>query len=239
MAKARQQKATATAGTRQPLTRERIFDVAGTLVDEEGVDALSMRRLSQELGVASTAVYWHVRTREELLRGVLERAINRVEVPVVDEVEWDEGLRILCRSLASVLEHPHIVDLAHRVRSDATYLLFHRTVQILLKVGFSARYSVESALLLQSYVYGFGTARSRSAAIRPHDAEMPQEALAAWFRAAGSEGAALLEPYLNIDHDQLFERGLADHIDGIRRALNEPGPNVLAKRAGKGRAATP
>jgi AcrR family transcriptional regulator len=204
---------------KQPLSPERIIDVAGGIIDQEGVDALTMRRLAQELDVATTAIYWHVRTRDDLLRGVLERAINNVEIPAVDEIEWDEGLKVVCRALAAVFVHPHIVDLSSRVPSYASFRLFHRMVDILIGAGFSPSYAVESALLLQTYVYGFKTASTRMLSNRESETAMSAESLAEWFRVAGTDGARLLELYLTIDYGRLFERGLEDHITGLRRVL--------------------
>jgi AcrR family transcriptional regulator len=197
--------------------------VASSIIDQEGVDALTMRRLAQELNVATTAIYWHVRTRDDLLRGVLERAINNVEIPAVDEIEWDEGLKVVCRALAAVFVHPHIVDLSARVGSYASFRLFHRMVEILVGAGFSPPYAVESALLLQTYVYGVSTASTRMVSNREADSAMSAESLAEWFRVAGTDGARLLELYLTIDHEHLFERGLDDHIEGLRRGLDGPG----------------
>ena len=45
---------------RTPVTRDAIVDAAMGLVEAQGIDALTMRRLSDELGVAVTAIYWHV-----------------------------------------------------------------------------------------------------------------------------------------------------------------------------------
>jgi AcrR family transcriptional regulator len=227
-------------GPKQPLSPERIIDTAAAIIDHEGIDALTMRRVARELGVASTAIYWHVRTRDDLLKGVLERAISEVAIPEVDEVEWEEGLRILCRSLATVLQHPHIVALAQQVPSDAAYLVLHRKIAILLSAGFSAEDAVDSAVLLQSYVYGFTAANARSSSLHPRQNNMAPESLAAWFKVAGDDGATLLHYYLNIDHVRLFERGLDDHLAGLRRALTISAAGTVPRRNSRvGRKARP
>ena len=57
------------------MSPERIVDVARRMIEAGGVDALSMRKLAAELGVAPTAIYWHVGGRDDLLRAVLDRLI--------------------------------------------------------------------------------------------------------------------------------------------------------------------
>jgi AcrR family transcriptional regulator len=203
---------------RQPLSAERIIDVAGAMIDKEGIDALTMRRLAEELGVAATAIYWHVRTRDDLLRGILERSLENVQLPPVGAVGWDEGIRLICRSLRDVLTHPHIVALSQRVPSESTFRPFHRMVDLMVDAGFDTAFAVESALLLQTYVNGQATAQDRMTSARTEVPGLSPESLANWFRIAGTEAALLLDSYLNIDQDKLFERGLEDHIAGIERS---------------------
>ncbi len=52
---------------RAPLSRERIVDAATNLLDELGIEGLTMRRLAQRLDVTSTALYWHVETKDDVL----------------------------------------------------------------------------------------------------------------------------------------------------------------------------
>lgn len=204
------------AKARPPLTPERIFDLATAIIDAEGVEALTMRRLAQELGVAPTAIYWHVRTRDDLLRGVLERFLDQVSLPEVGAVAWEDGIRTVCRSLLDVLSNPHVEALSHRVPSHATFTVFHRLVELLVAAGFETREAVESALLLLTFVSALAGARARI--VTPGQA-VSAETLATWFRTSGQESALLLEHYLSLDYDKLFERGMENHLAGLRTAL--------------------
>ena len=56
----------------EPLTRERILSTALSMVDEEGIEALSMRRLARELGVDPMAIYHHLPNKRALLSGLIE-----------------------------------------------------------------------------------------------------------------------------------------------------------------------
>ncbi|MUN38169.1 TetR/AcrR family transcriptional regulator [Actinomadura litoris] len=66
------------------LTRDQIVDAALGLLDAEGLDGLSMRRLGTRLNSGATSVYWHVANKDELLELALDRVMAEVEVPAGD-----------------------------------------------------------------------------------------------------------------------------------------------------------
>jgi AcrR family transcriptional regulator len=95
--------------TRAPLTREQIIDAAIRLADAEGLDALSMRRLGQELGSGATSLYWHVRNKDELLDLVVDRIIGEVRDEIRPADTWRGELEESARALRRVLlGHRHI-----------------------------------------------------------------------------------------------------------------------------------
>ncbi|TML11552.1 MAG: TetR family transcriptional regulator, partial [Actinobacteria bacterium] len=64
---------------RTPLTRDRVLRAAIRIADEEGLDALTMRRLGQELGVQAMSLYNHVANKEDLRHGIVEIVLGEVE----------------------------------------------------------------------------------------------------------------------------------------------------------------
>src|SRR5580658_6331007 len=78
--------------SRAPLTRQAIVDAALDVLDAEGVDRLSMRRVGEELGAGAASIYWHVRNKDELLQLVFERVLDEHELPVPDPSRWQEQL---------------------------------------------------------------------------------------------------------------------------------------------------
>jgi len=66
---------------RKPLSRERILDTALALVDEEGIDALSMRKLGQALGYEAMSLYNHVANKDDLLAGILDLVLAEMQPP--------------------------------------------------------------------------------------------------------------------------------------------------------------
>ncbi|MEU4237953.1 TetR family transcriptional regulator [Actinoplanes sp. NPDC026619] len=92
------------------LTRERIVAAAGALVDAEGLEALSVRRLAAELGVQGPSLYNHFPTKAEIVDAVADDVVSRVDLSVFREREWPDALRGWARAYHSVLlEHPNIV----------------------------------------------------------------------------------------------------------------------------------
>ena len=73
--------ATSIAGRREPLTKERVLRAAVELADRGGIEALSMRKLGQELGVEAMALYRHVRNKDDILDGAIDAVIGEVELP--------------------------------------------------------------------------------------------------------------------------------------------------------------
>jgi AcrR family transcriptional regulator len=92
-----------TSRRRQPLTRDAIVDAAVTVLDAEGVDALTVRRIGQELGTGSATLYWYVGSKDELGELVYDRVMGEVEPPELDAEHWQDQLKELCRRVYRVL----------------------------------------------------------------------------------------------------------------------------------------
>src|SRR6478752_8566029 len=72
---------------RIPLSRDRVLAAAVVLADQVGIEALSMRRLAQELGVVPMALYKHVANKEELLDGMVDALVSEID-PAVPGADW-------------------------------------------------------------------------------------------------------------------------------------------------------
>ncbi len=77
---------------RIPLNRARVLQAAVDLADREGIEAVSMRRLGQDLGIEAMSLYTHVRGKEDLLDGMVDVVVG--EIPIdVDGPDWQTTLR--------------------------------------------------------------------------------------------------------------------------------------------------
>lgn len=89
--------------SRTPLSRERVIGAAIDLADADGLAALSMRRLATSLGVEAMSLYYHVKNKNEVLGGVLERVLSELELPLVG-TPWKQALRMTALSAHAVLD---------------------------------------------------------------------------------------------------------------------------------------
>jgi TetR/AcrR family tetracycline transcriptional repressor len=151
---------------RAALDRERIVDAALRVVDGDGVEALSIRRLAAELGTSPMAVYWHVRDKAELLDLVGEAVLETIELPP-PEGDWREQLRAMHRAmLTAVLRHPNTADLMiGRARyGRAGIAMFERLLSILLGAGLSPAAAFDAYQSLYLFLLGYIATASRTAA---------------------------------------------------------------------------
>jgi AcrR family transcriptional regulator len=88
---------------RQPLTRDAIVDAAVRIVDREGVEALTVRRLGEELDTGSATIYWYVSGKDELAELVYDRVMSEVELPPLDPVHWQAAVKELAWRIYRVL----------------------------------------------------------------------------------------------------------------------------------------
>ncbi|MFD7624673.1 TetR/AcrR family transcriptional regulator [Streptomyces sp. NPDC059851] len=109
------------ARPRKPLlSRDRIVEAAGALVDAEGLEAVSTRRLAAALGVSGPSLYNHFRTKDEILEAVADAVSARVDLsmfegPAGTGPDWREALRAWAHSYRGALaDHPNIVPVLAR-----------------------------------------------------------------------------------------------------------------------------
>ena len=143
--------------TRSRLSPEQVASAALELLDREGLDALSMRRLAAELGVGTMTLYGYFRSKDELLDAVVDAAVAERE-PFSFEGSWQEQIRRLMRaSRRNLSRHPGLVKVrAERPVLRPEALRFAETgMTILRRAGFPARDAARAFRLLFTYVFGY------------------------------------------------------------------------------------
>jgi AcrR family transcriptional regulator len=142
---------------RRRLTRDTVLAEAIDLIDEQGLDALTMRNLSDRLDVVPMALYRHVRNKDDLMEGVLDRAVAGVDLPP-DGLGWRDGLAALAGSIrTTMLRHPAI---AARVidrpsLGPASLVVGEYGLGVLRHAGFSDRDAEHGLNLVLVYTLGF------------------------------------------------------------------------------------
>ena len=153
-----QERASSATRTRQPLTRERVLAAALRLIDEHGLDQLSMRKLGAELGVEAMSLYNHVPSKAMLLQGVAELALSELELPGPEITDWRERLRVGLRSLRQVAKrHPGAYTLlvTARLTSPAAVVPVEVAFDALYSAGFDDETTVYAFHTLIGYVLGY------------------------------------------------------------------------------------
>jgi TetR/AcrR family transcriptional regulator, tetracycline repressor protein len=135
-------------GERARLSKSAVIDRALKLADADGLDALTIRKLADHLGVTPMALYWHFRSKEDLLEGVAEQVWGELDVNVDPDAPWWAKLQRLLESLVRVLRaHPAAPQLLleHEKRNEAALRATEATLAILTSGGFGPQYASEIA----------------------------------------------------------------------------------------------
>jgi AcrR family transcriptional regulator len=141
---------------RAPLSRERVLHAAITLADKEGIAAVSMRKLAQELGVEAMSLYNHVANKDEVLDGMVDAVASEIALPS-PEADWKTAIRTIATSAhETLLRHPWAGNLWIRQMPGAARLRhFDAVLRSLREAGFSKDLTYHGYHILQSYVLGY------------------------------------------------------------------------------------
>lgn len=145
--------------TRKPLSKELVLARAIALADAEGVEALSMRKLGDALGVEAMSLYNHVASKRELVTAMVDRVVEQFELP--EDGTWDDAIRRCAVSAhALLIQHRWACRLA-LIPSDSTMLAGPRIrymewlLRRLREGGFSADVAYSAYHTLDSHIFGF------------------------------------------------------------------------------------
>jgi AcrR family transcriptional regulator len=134
-----------------------VLRAALRLVDKQGLDALSMRKLAQELGVEAMSLYNHVENKDEILKGIVELVVAEVDL-AEDEPDWQTAMRRRVLSVHEALaRHPWAAPLWMRRGggSGARMRYANAVLRGLREAGFSPELTYHAFHVLQSHVLGF------------------------------------------------------------------------------------
>ena len=152
----------------QQLTRERILSTALSMVDEEGIEALSMRRLAKELGVDPMAIYHHLPNKRALLSALIEGVFSEMRMPKPEENgDWRERVRAWARAFRDVARaHPKLVPYLASYPEAAAEATLESTEELYAAfeaAGMTPREIVGSVGVVVDYLNGFALAEASGA----------------------------------------------------------------------------
>lgn len=146
----------------KPLHRAEILAAALELIDREGIDGFSMRKLGRALHVDPMAIYHHVPTRAALFDGIVELLWQQVEVDVsLVRDEWRDGAAAVMRSLRNVLRaHPNAVGIigTRPANTPALFAVVERLLDGLVTAGFAPAEALRLGNCLTVFTVGHALA---------------------------------------------------------------------------------
>ena len=218
-------------GQRAPLNRERVLQAAVALADGTGVDALSMRRLGETLGVEAMSLYNHVANKEDLLDGMVDVVFGEIDLPAAGE-PWRPAMRRRAVSMrAALTRHRWAIGLLEsRTSPGAVTLRQHDAVLGCLRgAGFPVALAGSAFSVVDSYVYGFALQEQALPFDDPEQTTELAEAMLARFPAGAYphlvEFMVVRTGGGDYEFGDEFDFGLDLVLDGLERALAEvPAP---------------
>lgn len=215
-------KAEATEGgsRREPLTRERVVQVALEIMDREGVDAITMRHVGRALGVEAMSLYNYVKDKQDLLDGIIGAVMAEFRwEPTTDD--WVEQGREAARQWRGLIKaHPNVMQLLverkHPIASAEMLRPTEIALDILRRAGLSERDTVNAFQAIGGYIFGavmmeIGNLAPGSSEISAGAPELTRET-ASEFPCL----AQLLPWFVECDTDATFELGLDLLLEGVR-----------------------
>jgi AcrR family transcriptional regulator len=142
---------------RARLNKDRVLRAAVALADQAGIEALSMRKLAEELGVVPMALYKHVASKEELLDGMIDIVISEIDPPVSD-ANWKTAIRQrILSARRSLQRHPWAPAAIESRENPSPVMLGYidSMIGLLRAGGFSADLTHHALHALGSRLYGF------------------------------------------------------------------------------------
>ncbi|MET8154511.1 TetR/AcrR family transcriptional regulator C-terminal domain-containing protein [Actinoplanes sp. NPDC049668] len=223
------------------LSRERVLHAAVALADVIGIEALSMRKLAQELGVVPMALYKHVANRDELVDGMVDTVVARIDAPE-HGTDWKPAVRQRVLSARrTMLRHPWVSRAIETRQAPTPAVLGYldSVIGMFRAGGFSADLTHHVMHAMGSRVLGFtqelftaqeGPADPAAAAAAARELAAAFPYVAEMALAAAHEDASIVGS--GCDDQFEFEFALEVLLDGFER-LHERGWTSLSPRGSR------
>jgi len=209
---------------RIPLSRDRVLRAAAAFADENGIEALSMRKLAHAVGVEAMSLYNHVTSKDDLLDGMIDLVFAELELPSAAG-GWKRAMRQRAMSVRAVLaRHRWAIGLMESRTSPGPATLRHHDAVLgcLREAGFSLELAAHAYSALDSYIYGFTLQERGLPFDTPQESAALAQVMLARFPADQYPHLAefmfghVLQP--GYDYGDEYEFGLDLILDGLERA---------------------
>jgi AcrR family transcriptional regulator len=199
------------------LTRERIITTAVELIEREGVDAVSMRRIAAQLGSGVMSLYNHVPSKAALLDGVAERVMSGIDFSTQPEASWEDQVRAQARAfwhMARTYPRCTMVVISRPATSETSLRPMEYALGTLRSAGFGGEDAVRVVRAFVAYIVG---SLVREVGVAPglvpqrplgHEAFLEADRPVGLNPADFPQVTSLSTELMHRDHDADFEFGL-------------------------------
>lgn len=236
----------ATEGTRKerkdrdPLTRERIVRAALEVMDAEGLEAVTMRRLGRELGVEAMSLYNHVADKDDILDGVVDLVMSEFRYPEPGGA-WIDRARAASHEWRRLFKsHPGTITLLVERDSPLSTVASLRPMELALDIlkeaGLSDHEAVQAFRAVGGYIMGHVMMEVGNIGPGSGHLDGPPELEARAAELAAGELPrimALLPELARCDNDETFEFGLGLILTGL--GAKARGTRPSSRRSGAAR----
>jgi AcrR family transcriptional regulator len=215
---------------RSVLSRQDVLATALRLIDADGVEALSMRRMGKALGRDPMRLYRFASSKDELLDGVVELVLGELKVHAVDAGNWEEALRRTAHAFREIaLAHPHVVPLLVTrplatplaLRPRGTLRPLEDLLELFIGAGFDEHGALHAYRLYMGFLQGHVLNELQE---RVHDPEETDDLLRLGLHRLPAKEfprlRSLAAELASYDGFQELEEGLDVVLGGLRRQLD-------------------
>lgn len=209
------------------LSAERVIEGAVRLADRIGTDALTIRKIADEIDAKPMTIYHHVPNKEAIIDGMVDLVFAEIQLPPTD-TDWRSAVLVRCESMREVLaQHPWAAPLMENRTSPGPATLAHHDAVLgcFRRAGFSLALTGHAYAVVDAFLYGFalqeatlpatggeemaelagGIAEQMPTDLYPHLAEFTQQ--------------HVLQP--GYDFSDEFDAGINLILDGLQRAASK------------------
>ncbi|WP_020575197.1 TetR/AcrR family transcriptional regulator [Actinopolymorpha alba] len=220
---------------RDTLSRDQIVRAAVELLDAEGLEGLNMRALGKRLDSAATAVYWHVKNKDNLVLLAADHVWGELTLPELNPADWRAAAATMATDLYQMFtRHPWLVQAfaAHVLYGEGKSRHDDHSLAVYEAAGFTADQADQAAAAVFTYALGNAAGAAATASLNRklnrygaaaeqqlQDAMAEAKAIAVHYPRL----RARLETPAAIEYaaspDDTFEFGLEALLDGLERQL--------------------
>lgn len=194
------------------------------VLDRDGLDAMSMRRVAEEVGTGAASLYWHFANKDDLLDAVFDRVIGEIGLPAPDPSRWQEQLKEVARGARRVMKAHRDIYKASlgRYPIGPNALAFAEGMLAILRAGgVPDRASAQATHLLTIYVGAYALEEGAQPQVSGEemDSEKMLGMIRGYFASLPADRfpnvAALADDLTTGDPDEEFEMGLDLFVGGL------------------------